>query len=461
MPDPQAQPQHPDVREILRARTPTSRKLHERSVSVLASEVVQTVNMPHTIYIERAKGSRVTDVDGNEYIDLTMGYGTHVLGHAPDSVVAAVRAQAAGGLQYGLHNPHQTRLAELLVEASPATEAVVFTNSGTEATMYAIRAARAYTGRVRVGLFDGSYHGVHDTVLAGVDPRSPREAPNAIAKGAGIPPETTGAVLMLPYRSAAAFDLIRRHQNELAAVVVEPVQSSNPRVDVAEWLHGLRDVCAEGGVVFILDEVITGFRLAFGGGQERFGLDADLATYGKALGGGAPIGAVAGRRDIMRTFGPGARLPVVDASKENRRTSVFAGTSFAGNPLTMCAGAAAVAEMRERKDQMYPYLEVQTQRLADAINAFLAAERIPVQLRHGGSMFHLPFQTGAIESARDVRGENPRLENEFYLHLLKNGVVVPGIHVAFLSAAHTAEDVDLVIAAYIRSFRELRDAGRI
>jgi glutamate-1-semialdehyde 2,1-aminomutase len=448
------------VSEALRAKSCLSLRHHERSARVLASEVVQTVHMPHALYIDRAKGSRIVDVDGNEYIDLTMGYGTHVLGHAPDSVVAAVRRQAGCGLHYGLHNAHQTRLAELITEAVPSVEEVVFTNSGTEATLYAVRAARALTGRTGIGLFDGSYHGVHDVVLAGVDRESPREAPRAVPKGAGIPPEVLGGVRMLPYRSASAFAAIRRHRSELAAVLVEPVQSSNPRLDVAPWLMELRRVCSECGVLLVLDEVITGFRLAFGGAQERFGVEADLVTYGKALGGGTPIGAVGGRRDVMSVFGPGARGARGPAGS-GAPVRIFAGTTFAGNPLSMVAGVAAVEEMRDRKDEIYPHLEAQTERMAREVNAFLASEGIDAQVRHAGSMFHLPFQSGPIESARDVRGDRAELENRFYLHLLSHGVLVPGIHLAFLSAAHTVDDVDRVVAAYVRSFLDLRKAGEL
>tara|TARA_R110002110_G_scaffold194517_11_gene403474 strand:- start:650 stop:2002 length:1353 start_codon:yes stop_codon:yes gene_type:complete len=443
-----------NARNVLRSEMAGSVALHKIAADVLAAQVVATVDMPQPLYVSHAKGSRVWDVDGREYIDLTMGFGTHVLGHAPASVVEAVSAQAARGLQYGLHNPYQVQLAQLLLEAAPAMDEVVFTNSGTEATMYAVRAARAFTGKTGIALFDGSYHGVHDAVLAGALRDSPREAPLAYAKGDGIPASTMADVLMLPYRSAAAFDLIRSRRETLAAVLVEPVQSSNPRVDVADWLKELRNVCAECGVLFILDEVITGFRLAFGGAQERFGITADMATYGKALGGGAPIGAVAGKGDIMGVFGRGAPAQSHGAGK----VRIFAGTSFAGNPLAMCAGIAAVTEMRDRKSEIYPRLEARSQRLAEDVNAFLTAKQMPVQLRRGGSMFHMPFQRGEIGSARDVRGENPELENEFYMRLLANGVIVPGIHVAFLSDAHSDADINLVLVAYIRSFQQMRDA---
>ncbi|MEE2777912.1 MAG: aspartate aminotransferase family protein [Acidobacteriota bacterium] len=446
-----------NVREVLSAKTPRSVELHQRSSKVLAAEVVQTVHMPHPIYIERAQGSRMTDVDGNVYIDLTMGYGPHVLGHAPASVVAAVKTQAEKGMHFGLHNPYQTRLAELITESSASVDEVAFTNSGTEATMNAIRAARAFTGKERVALFDGNYHGIHDTALVAADTKSPRERPTNHPKSAGIPQGTLDLVLMLPYRSAAAFELIRKYRDELAVVVLEPVQSSNPRLDTREWMHELRAVCDECGVLFLLDEVITGFRLAYGGIQERFELGADLVTYGKAIGGGSPIGAVGGRRDIMSVFGAGASV----SASSPKRVRIFTGTTFAGNPLTMCAGVAALEQLQARQNEIYPHLESQADRLAAEVNAYLERERIPAQIMNAGSMFHLFFQTDRIESSRDVFGDQARLENEFYLHLLNHGVIVPGIHLAFISAAHTVEDVDAVIAAFIQSFDDLRAAGQI
>ena len=386
-----------DARKELIARTPQSRALQERSAEVLAAEMPQTVDMPHPLYVAEAKGSRIVDVDGNEYIDLTMGYGPLVLGHSPEVVVEAVLEQAPRGLHVGLHNPHQERLAWRVTEATEANEEVVFANSGTEATMYAIRAARAYSGKPKVGLFDGNYHGVHDTVLARAGDDSPGDRPTVATKSMGVPPETLEGVLMLPYRREAAFELVREHRDELALVLLEPVQSSNPRMDHVAWMRELREVCRESDVLFVMDEVITGFRLAYGGGQERFGLSPDLATYGKAMGGGMPVGAVAGGREIMSVFGRGAPPPGAsdDGNGERaRRRRIFAGTTFAGNPMTMVAGAAAVGYMDEHRDELYPYLDEQSDRLADEVDRSLRVEEIPARMMHASSMFHLRFGNG-------------------------------------------------------------------
>ena len=451
-----------DIKQHLIDRTPKSRELQQRSAEVLAAEIVQTVEMPHPFYVAEAKGSRITDVDGNEYIDLTMGYGPLVLGHAPDEVVAAVQAQAARGLHVGLHNPHQERLARLITEAAPANEEVIFANSGTEATMYAVRAARAYSGKWKIGLFDGNYHGVHDAVLARAETDSPRERPTVAAKGAGVPQQTLDGVVMLPYRSDAAFELIREHRDELALILIEPVQSSNPRMDHVEWMRELREVCRDAGVLFVLDEVITGFRLAYGGGQERFGLEPDLTTYGKAIGGGMPVGAVAGPREMMAFLGRGGYPRGVDGDEEGaQRVRISAGTTFAGNPMTMVAGEAQVGYLSEHRAEVYPHLDEQSERFADEVNAFLRVEEIPARIMHASSMFHLRFGEGAVESSRDLDDSFHAVEREFYQHLLYHGVIVPGIHLFFLSAAHSAEDVDTVSDAFKQSFTEIKERGLV
>lgn len=446
-----------DVRRELTARTPRSREIYERSAEVLASEVVGTIDMPHPFYVAEAKGARIRDVDGNEYLDLTMGMGPHVLGHAPDVVVAAVREAAGRGLQVGLHNPHQERLARLMVGAAPALEQVVFANSGTEATLYAVRAARAYTGKLKIALFDGSYHGVHDTVLAVPHRQSPREAPVPHARGAGIPQETLDQVVMLPYRSRAAFDRIREERDALAAVLLEPVQSSNPRLDTTEWIRELREVCRECGVLFVADEVITGFRLSWGGGQEVFDVRPDLAAYGKIVGGGLPVGAVAGPAEVMRVF-TADRRGQAQAGFEPLRP-IFSGTTFSGNPLTMVAGAAQLEHLHERAEELYPYLEKQGDRLADGVNRFCEAEGIPARMMNARSMLHLHFGEAPIESSRDIDTSYREAEIEFYLHLLYHGVIVPGVHIGFVSAAHTPEDVDRVVLAFEQSFRDVRERG--
>ena len=424
-------------REFLR-RTPRSRALHERSRQSIALEVVGTVDMPYPVYIAEGSGSRVVDVDGNEYIDLTMGFGCHVLGHAHPAVVAAVTGAVSRGTQFGIHTPYQAPLAELCREAIPCAELVMFCNTGTEATMYAIRVARAHTGRSGVALFEGAYHGAHDTVLMQAEDAGPRDRPSPVRVGRGIPGVTAADVLMLPYRHEAAFDLIRANRDRLAVVLIEPVQGANPTLEGGDFLRGLAAVCRDAGVLLLFDEVITGFRLAYGGAQEEFGVTPDLAAYGKALGGGLPIGAVAGRADIMRRF---------EWQKHQEDVGkVFAGGTFGGNPLTMIAGAAAVGHLRSRPE-LYRKLARHGRRFSEDLGGFCRRRGLPVQVMAAHSMIHLRFQKGRIVTARDVDRSLATAEREFYIRLMLEGVLVPGDHLALTSTAHSDQDIDRVVQA--------------
>ena len=434
-----------DLQAEFERRTARSRTLHEQTRGLIPMQVVGTVDMAYPVYIQEGHGSRVVDVDGNEYIDLSMGFGCHVLGHAHPVVVEAVQEAAGRGVQFGIHTPYQEMLARMVVEAGPCAESVLFCNTGTEATMYAIRAARAHTGRTKIALFEGAYHGAHDAVLVKTDENSARNRPQAIAKGAGVPRETIEQVLMLPYRDASAFDLIREHADELALVMVEPVQGGNPTLECRDFLAELLAVCREAEVLVMFDEVITGFRLAFGGAQAVFDLTPDLAAYGKTLGGGLPIGAVAGRADLLDHF-DWHRSAELD-------TPVFAGGTFGGNPLTMQAGAATLGHLRDHPE-IYATLAGHGRRMVEELGGFCRERDLPVQVVAAHSMIHLRFQRGPIVTVRDV---DPRLagpQREFYARLMLEGVLIPGDHFALTSAAHSEADMDRVIAACCQALED-------
>ena len=434
-----------DIYAEFARRTSRSREIHERSKGLIPMEVIGTVDMPYPIYIAEGNGSRVVDVDGNEYIDLSVGFGCHVLGHAHPLVVEAVREAAKSGLQFGLHTPHQEPLARLMVEACPCAESVLFCNSGTEATMYAIRVARAHSGKTKVALFEGGYHGAHDTVLIKTDETSARNRPQAVAKGAGVPATTIDDVLLLPYRGESAFELIRQYADELAVVVIEPVQGSNPTLECREFLAELIEVTRAAGVLLMFDEVITGFRLAYGGAQSLFGLTPDLATYGKTLGGGMPIGAVAGPADILARFDWHQQ-----ATTPGR---VFAGGTFGGNPLTMRAGAVTIEHLRDHPEY-YETLAGHGARFEQEVGRFCQERGLPVQVMTAHSMLHLRFQRGPILTTRDVDRTFGAAEKEFYTRLLLQGVLIPGDHLALTSVMHTGADIDRVIGSILQALAE-------
>ena len=431
-------------------RTARSRAIHQETGQSIALEVVGTVDMPHPVYLVEGNGSRVRDVDGNEYVDLSMGFGPHVLGHAHPAIVKAVQEASGRGVQFGIHTPYQKPLADLIINASAAAELVMFCNSGTEATMYAIRAARAHTDKMRVGVFEGAYHGAHDAVLVHAEDGSPRTHPRIRSTGAGIPPETLDQILLLPYRDETALSLVTDHADELAAVIIEPVQGSNPTLEAGPFLGQLAEVCRRNGIVLIFDEIITGFRLAYGGAQEEFGTIPDLVTYGKAVGGGLPIGVVAGRSEIMERF---------DWLKHDRNPGqVFAGGTFGGNPLSMAAGVAAVGYLNEHRE-VYETLAGHGRRLSDEIGDFCRDRDLPAQVMAAHSMIHLRFQRGQILTARDVDRSLAEAEREFYVRLLLEGVLVPGDHLALTSAAHTDDDMTIVVDGMEEALRSTGGLG--
>jgi len=437
------------VRQKLIGRTKNCEKVADSGQKVLAQEVVQTVDLPHQIYIDSAEGPYLTDIDGNQYIDLTAGFGPNILGNKPEPVERALSSQIKKGWHFGIPGDGQAQLAELIKDSAPAIDEVMFCNSGSEATMFAFRAARAFTGKKVVALFDGSYHGIHDYALIRADMKSERSTPSSITLGAGIPDQVSQELMMmLPYRDENSFELIRKHQENLAMVVIEPVQSSNPRLDNQEFLDGLREVCTECNVLLMFDEVITGFRIEYGGCQEYYNIEPDLVTYGKAAGGGMPIGIVAGSKKVMNTFSGADDTP-----------AIFAGGTFSGNPLTMAGGIGALEYLKENKDLIYPYLHEQGDRLSKEINDYCKSNNIPAQMMNAGSMMHLIFGGENIDSSRDIDRSHYKLEREFYLHLLGHNVLVPGIHLAFISYAHTPKIIDQVIEAFKNTFEDLRADG--
>ena len=431
----------------LLAKTTRSQAISQDRAEVLNSGLAANLEMPHPVFIERGEGPFVFDADGNRYIDTSVGFGLHMLGHVHPEIEAAIQQRTQLGWMFGIHSTSQMKLANLVHEGSPCAERVVFCNTGSEATMYAFRAARGFTGREKIALFEGFYHGAHDYGMWVSDPSSDVTAPRAVPMGNGIPRPLADLTLMLPYRHTAAFDLIRQHADELALVFIEGVQSSNPQPEAGEFLRELAQVCRDAGVLFGIDEVITGFRVAYGGAQEHFGVTPDIATYGKVMGGGLPVGAITGKADLMNVFtGLGADR------------GVFSGGTFSGNPLTMEAGAAALTHLRDHP-QIYARLDKQTATLAQRVNEHCQRHQIPAQMKHVGSMFHMFFQREPVNSMRDVHQRQLSGEKAFYLHCLNRGVLVPGTQRAFLSAAHGDAEIDQLIDVFNTSLSDVQAEG--
>lgn len=386
-------------------------------------------------FVERAEGAFLWDADGNRYIDYCGSWGPMILGHTYPAVVEAIREAAGRSASFGASTASEGDLAELVVACYPAIEKLRFVSSGTEATMSAIRLARAFTGRKYVIKFEGCYHGHADGLLvkagSGV-------ATFGIPGSAGVPEETAHFTLALPYNDAAAVEAsFAAHRGEIACVIVEPVVGNAGCIPPAPgYLEALRELTAQEGALLIFDEVMTGFRVALGGAQERYGIRPDLTTLGKILGGGLPCGAFGGRAEIMDQLAPLG--PVYQAG------------TLSGNPLAMAAGVATVSYLREHRAEVYARLERVSAGVADGVAEAAAGCGVPLTTNRVGAMFTWFFTSEPVtDFAGAARSDTQRFA-AFHRAMLEAGVWLPPsqFEAAFVSAAHSDEDVrDTVSAA--------------
>jgi glutamate-1-semialdehyde aminotransferase len=395
----------------------------------------------YPIVCDESAGARLYDVDGNEYIDLTMGFGVHLFGHSPPFVEAAILAQLRTGWHLGAENSLSGAVAEALAAAT-GMERVAFVNTGSEAVMTALRLARSATGRSRVAMFSGSYHGWFDGVLA-----RPGEAPDgaALASGPGIPSSAVADVTVLPYGEPASAQAIREADEPFAAILVEPVQVRRPGVKPRAWLAELREAADATGAALVFDEMVTGFRVSPGGAQQLLGVRADMATYGKVLGGGMPIGAVAGDAAFLDAI-DGGRWSYGDDSEPGTTKTVFAGT-FSRHPLAMAAAQAVMSHLEQHGADLYAGLEERTAGLVAEVEALLAAAGAPFGVERCASMFRLDIE------------DRPLRELLSY-QLVHRGVFVCETNTWFLSTAHGDRDCELVVEALAGALRELAGAWR-
>jgi acyl transferase domain-containing protein/acyl-CoA synthetase (AMP-forming)/AMP-acid ligase II len=439
------QPHQEELRCRFTTKTELSRSLTQRYRPILADNRASAgfrmsiKELLYPIHADRSSGSRIWDLNGNEYIDLTMGFGSSLFGHNPPFVVEALRQQLEVGFPLGPQSPLAGEVAHLIGRLT-GMERVTFCNSGTEAVMTAVRLARAVTGMQKIAIFAGSYHGMFDGVLA---QRGPVE-PDGLAMAPGIPPKAVEDVLVLEYGAPQALDHIARHASELAAVLVEPVQSRRPDLQPAAFLRALRELTRERGIALIWDEVITGFRIAPGGAQEWFGIQADLATYGKVVGGGLPIGVVAGSASFMNAI-DGGPWNYGDDSFPSAPTTFFAGT-FCKHPLTMAAANAVLRQLVSQGPALQRNLNCRTAELAQSMNEFFEREQAPIRVVNFGSLFRFNF-SGNLDL--------------FFYHLLDKGVYIWEGRTCFLSTAHTEADLEQVLNRVQEATHQIQEAGVI
>jgi glutamate-1-semialdehyde 2,1-aminomutase len=391
-------------------------------------------------FIAKGLGSRIFDVDNKGYLDYVGSWGPLIVGHANPYVVEAIRKAAERGTSYGAPSPSEVELAELVVEAVPSIEMIRMVNSGTEATMAAVRVARAFTGRDRIVKFDGCYHGHADGFLvkggSGIMTLGLPDSP-------GVPREVVKLTMSIPFNDPAALgQLFAEHPGEIAAVIVEPVVGNSGTIPPAPgFLEELRRLTEKDGAILIFDEVMTGFRVAYGGAQELYGIRPDMTTLGKIIGGGLPVGAYGGRREIMKLVAPSG--PVYQAG------------TLSGNPIAMAAGAATLKILKN--DSTYRELEERSHQLAEGISKAAAAAGVALVVNRVGSML-TPFLTDQPVTDATSAGRADRTAfATLHQGLIEEGIYWPAsqFEAGFVSTTHSGRDIDETSASFGRAFARL------
>ena len=395
--------------------------------------------MVYPIVTDRARGSRLWDEDGNEYIDLTNGFGLNFFGWSPDFITDALKAQLDKGMAIGPQTPLAGRVAKKIAQFT-GMERVAFCNTGSEAVMAALRIARTVTGRDRVVIFAGSYHGTFDEVLF-------RAAPDlqTLPSAPGVMASALTNILVLDYDSPQSLDIIREYADEIAAVIVEPVQSRHPNLQPQAFLHDLRALTEQLDIALIIDEVITGFRVAPGGAQEYFGVKADIATYGKVVGGGMPIGILTGAAKYLDAL-DGGFWQFGDRSMPEVGVTFFAGT-FVRHPLALAAVEAILIQLEAGGAELHRTLDRQVVDLVQQLTEHCQLVGLPIQIEHFSSFFYLTFPPSESYSSLLFY-----LLREKSIHIWEN-------RPCFLTLAHSDADIEQILWAFKVSIAELQSVG--
>jgi glutamate-1-semialdehyde 2,1-aminomutase len=394
----------------------------------------------HPFFVAKAKGAHVWDVDGNKLIDYVGTWGPAILGHAHPKIISAVTAAAKKGTSFGIPNPFEVKMAKLICERFPSIQKIRMTNSGTEACMSAIRLARGFTRRDKIIKFDGCYHGHADSLLV-------KAGSGALTFGhpdsAGVPADVAKHTIVLPFNDVDAVKAaFAANKNEIAAIIVEPVPgNAGLYLPNKGYLEFLREIAKAGGALLIFDEVMTGFRLAPGGAQERFKIRPDLTCLGKIIGGGLPVGAFGGRADIMDQLAPLG--PVYQAG------------TLSGNPIAMAAGITALEELG--KGKVYGRLEASGARLEAGMRDAAKSAKIPVQFNRCGSMFCAYFTGGPVRNLADAMKSDRGRFAKFFHGMLKAGIyLAPSqFEAGFISTAHSASDIDATVRAAAKVLHQM------
>ncbi len=392
-------------------------------------------------------GPYLYDIDGSAYLDYVLGSGPLILGHAHPAVIEAVTAALRRGLTFGTLNEPIIALAEEIVRAMPGAELIKFASSGAEATFYALRLARAHTGRPKILKFEGGFHGFHDYAMQSVAPRTPTDFPEPIPDTAGIPDTVSGTVLVAPFNGLdETRAIIERHRNELAAIIVEPYQRQIP--PRPGFLPGLRELATQHGIVLIFDEVVTAFRFAYGGAETVYGVTPDLTALGKIIGGGFPLAAVAGRRELLEH---------ADPRRRGHEEYVYFSSTLNGHPIAATAGLATLSVLRQAGT--YEDLTSITERLLAGVREVLGRRGVPGQAVGRTGIWHVCYTDAEVVDYRSARRSDRQLSLRVGAEMIRRGVLVhfPG-QKNYVSVVHTAQDVDRTVEVFDESLRAALDA---
>jgi glutamate-1-semialdehyde 2,1-aminomutase len=392
------------------------------------------------LFIKKAKGSTLTDEDGNRYLDYVLSWGPMILGHANPVILNKIKAALKNGTSFGASTVLEIKMAELIHQAIPSIEMVRMVSSGTEAALSALRLARGYTGRDKILKFEGCYHGHSDSLLVKAGSGA---ATLGVPDSAGIPKDFAKHTLTAPYNNLETVQqMAKKYGSHLAAIIVEPVAGNMGLVPPAKgFLEGLRKISSRYGIVLIFDEVITGFRLSYGGAQKYYGVTPDLTCLGKIIGGGLPVGAYGGKKKIMSKISPSG--PVYQAG------------TLSGNPLAMTAGIAAIQLLKKKKP--YQALAEKTSFLAEEIGKAGKKENIPLSINQIGSLFTPFFTSNPVTDYQSAKTSDTRKYGKFFNLMLREGIYLPPsqFETSFLSTAHTEKDLEKTITAVRKVFKKL------
>ena len=429
-------------------RTPKSKQLIQKNRRSLADPRVVSgfrslwKEMTYPLVTDRSKGSRLWDIDGNEYIDIVNGFGSIMLGHRPDFVEAAIEKQLHEGFEIGPQSPLAGEIAEMFCQMT-GNERMTFCDTGSEAVIAAMRVARTVTGRNKVVFFSGDYHGMFDEVLV-KGFRNKEGKPQSVPIAPGIPRENVTNMIVLDYGTPESLEWIRKNAHDLAAVIVEPVQSRHPSLQPVEFLKEIRKITEQAGTAFVFDEVITGFRVHPGGCQALFGIRADLATYGKVVAGGMPIGILAGKSRFMDALDGGA-WQFGDDSFPEVGVTFFAGT-FVRHPLTLAPTKAVLMHLKEEGPSLQEGLTKRTEQMVKTLNEFLQQRNVPTKIENFGSVFYVSFPA------------DDRLAGLFYFYMREKGIHIREGFPCFLTTAHSDADIEEIVRRFKECIIEMQEA---